>query len=68
MKKLNQAVILFCDSSSGRYIPQRFANEVKRENVVGVSMDYLGSLDQGWVKVDKYVSIVGGYSDDFSQE
>lgn len=29
--------------------------------------NYLGSLDQGWVKVDKYVSIVGGYSDDFSQ-
>lgn len=45
MKKLNQAVILFCDSSSGRYIPQRFAAEIKRENVVGVSMDYLDSLD-----------------------
>jgi len=29
--------------------------------------NYLGYLDQGWVKVDKYVSIVGGYSDDFSQ-
>lgn len=45
MKKLNQAVILFCDSTSGCYIPQRFANEIKRENVVGVSMDYLDSLD-----------------------
>lgn len=29
--------------------------------------NYLGSLDQGWVKVNKYISIVGGYSDDFSQ-
>lgn len=29
--------------------------------------NYLGKLDQGWVKVNKYLSIVGGYSDDFSQ-
>ncbi len=29
--------------------------------------NYLGALDQGWVKVNKYLSIVGGYSDDFSQ-
>ena len=29
--------------------------------------NYLGYLDQGWVKVNKYVSIVGGYSEDFSQ-
>jgi len=29
--------------------------------------NYLGNLDQGWVRVDKYISIVGGYSDDFSQ-
>ena len=29
--------------------------------------NYLGYLDQGWVKVNKYVSIVGGYSDNFSQ-
>ena len=29
--------------------------------------NYLGYLDQGWVKVNKYVSIVGGYSSDFSQ-
>ena len=29
--------------------------------------NYLGNLDQGWVKVNKYVSIVGGYSDDFTQ-
>lgn len=37
MKKLNDAVILFCDSSSGRYIPQRFAAEIMRQYVVGVS-------------------------------
>ena len=30
--------------------------------------NYLGSLDQGWVKVNKYLSIVGGYSEDFSQQ
>ena len=29
--------ILFCDASSGIYIPQRFANEVKWSCVVGVS-------------------------------
>jgi len=29
--------------------------------------NYLGYLDQGWVKVNKYLSIVGGFSDDFSQ-
>ncbi|MCK9535864.1 MAG: DUF1565 domain-containing protein [Pseudomonas sp.] len=29
--------------------------------------NYLGSLDQGWVKVNKYISIIGGYSDDFAQ-
>jgi len=29
--------ILFCDASSGIYIPQRFANEVKQSCVVGVS-------------------------------
>ena len=29
--------------------------------------NYLGYLDQGWVKLNKYLSIVGGYSDDFSQ-
>ena len=29
--------------------------------------NYLGYLDQGWVKVNKYVQIVGGYADDFSQ-
>ena len=29
--------------------------------------NYLGYLDQGWVKVNKYLSIVGGYSEDFSQ-
>ena len=29
--------------------------------------NYLGYLDQGWVKVDKYLSIVGGYAEDFSQ-
>ena len=29
--------------------------------------NYLGYLDQGWVKLNKYLSIVGGYSEDFSQ-
>ncbi|NLZ95294.1 MAG: hypothetical protein GX921_05645, partial [Bacteroidales bacterium] len=28
--------------------------------------NYLGYLDQGWVKLNKYLSIVGGYSNDFS--
>ena len=29
--------------------------------------NYLGNLDRGFVKISKYVSIVGGYSNDFSQ-
>jgi len=29
--------------------------------------NYMGYLEQGWVKLNKYLSIVGGYSEDFSQ-
>ena len=29
--------------------------------------NYLGNLDRGYIEIKKYVSIVGGYSDDFSQ-
>lgn len=29
--------------------------------------NYLGTLDRGWIKVDKYISIIGGFSDDFSK-
>ncbi|MGI6292320.1 MAG: DUF1565 domain-containing protein [Bacteroidales bacterium] len=29
--------------------------------------NYLGNLDRGFIKISKYVSVVGGYSNDFSQ-
>lgn len=44
MKKLNDTVILFCDSSSGRYIPQRFAAEIMPQFLYGVSQDDLNEL------------------------
>lgn len=37
MTKSDKALILFCDSSSGKYIPQFFAESIKREFVAGVS-------------------------------
>jgi hypothetical protein len=48
MKDFNKAVILFCDNSSGKYIPKRFADEVKRELVKGIdcsTLDALSSVD-----------------------
>lgn len=44
MKKLNQTVILFCDSSSGCYIPQRFAAEIMPQYLTGISQDDLNEL------------------------
>lgn len=29
--------------------------------------NYLGNLDCGYIKISKYVSVIGGYSNDFSQ-
>ncbi len=43
-KKLNDAVILFCDSGSGCYIPQRFAAEIMPQYLQGVSQDELNDL------------------------
>lgn len=46
MIKSDKALILFCDSSSGKYIPKRFAQEIKRELVSGISEnDYNEILD-----------------------
>lgn len=44
MKKQDPAVILFCDSVSGVFIPQRFANEIDRQYVKGISSEYLDFL------------------------
>ena len=38
---------LFCDGSSGIYIPQRFAREVVRECVTGVSDEDYETLERG---------------------
>lgn len=39
-----ETVILFCDSASGVYIPQRFADEVMPQYLQGVSQDQLNEL------------------------
>jgi len=46
MKQVKQdpAVILFCDSASGRYIPQRFAAEIMPQYLHGVTKDQLNEL------------------------
>lgn len=44
MTKSNPAIILFCDSASGRYIPQRFAAEIMQQYLQGVSQDDLNEL------------------------
>lgn len=40
----HDTVILFCDSASGRYIPQRFAAEIMPQFLFGVSQDDLNEL------------------------
>lgn len=42
--KKEPAVILFCDGSSGNYIPQRFAEEINTQYLSGVSQDDLNEL------------------------
>lgn len=37
-------VILFCDSASGRYIPQRFATEIMSQYLQGVTQEQLNEL------------------------
>lgn len=45
IKKLkHDPVMLFCDSASGRYIPQRFAAEIMPQFLCGVSQDELNEL------------------------
>ena len=41
---MKESMILFCDSSSGRYIPQRFAAEIMPQYLQGVSQDELNEL------------------------
>lgn len=44
-------IILFCDSASGRYIPQRFAAEINQQYLEGVTQDQLNELadpDSEW--------------------
>ena len=46
-----QTIILFCDSSSDRYIPQRFAAEIMPQYLQGVTQDQLNELsdpDNEW--------------------
>ena len=62
------ALILFCDSSSGRYIPQRFAAEIIPQYLQGVSeLDFLELQDpdnewywETWIKVLMNASVVDG--------
>lgn len=42
--KKEPAVILFCDGSSGIYIPKRFAEEVDKQYLTGVTQEDLDGL------------------------
>lgn len=47
---------------------QKAVNEAPEGAVIQVAEgNYLGNLDRGYIEIKKYISIVGGYSDDFSQ-
>jgi hypothetical protein len=51
MNTKKDAIILFCDASSGRYIPQRFAAEIMPQYLQGVTQDQLNELadpDNRW--------------------
>jgi hypothetical protein len=46
MKTVNKepAMILFCNASSGKYIPQRFVSEISPQFLTGVSQDEINEL------------------------
>ncbi len=47
---------------------QKAVNEAPEGAVIKLTAgNYLGNLDRGYIEVKKYLSIVGGYSDDFSE-
>ena len=47
---------------------QKAINVAEEGSVICVSEgNYLGTLDQGFIEVKKYISLVGGYSSDFSE-
>ena len=47
---------------------QKAIDDAPEGSVIMVAQgNYLGKLDQGWVKINKYLSVIGGYSDDFSK-
>ena len=47
---------------------QKAVNDAPEGAVIQVAQgNYLGNLDRGYIEIKKYVSIVGGYSDDFSE-
>jgi hypothetical protein len=51
MNAKKDGLILFCDASSGRYIPQRFAAEIMPQYLQGVTQDQLNELadpDNEW--------------------
>ncbi len=47
---------------------QKAVNDAPEGALIQVAQgNYLGNLDRGYIEIKKYVSIVGGYSDDFSE-
>ncbi|HPI69819.1 MAG TPA: DUF1565 domain-containing protein, partial [Tenuifilaceae bacterium] len=47
---------------------QKAVDESPEGAIIHVAQgNYLGKLDAGYITIKKYVSIVGGYTDDFSQ-
>lgn len=47
---------------------QKAVDEAPEGAIIHVAQgNYLGKLDAGYISIKKYVSIIGGYTDDFSQ-
>ncbi len=47
---------------------QKAVNDAPEGALIQVAQgNYLGNLDRGYIEIKKYISIVGGYSDDFSE-
>lgn len=71
--KQDPAVILFCSDSSGIYIPQRFAEEIKRECLFNVSDEDLADLSDPnnewywdtWDRVTNNAIIKNSQGDDY---
>lgn len=73
ISKRDPAVILFCSDASGIYIPQRFAEEIKKEYLFNVSDEDLNDLSDPdneyywdtWDRVTNNALVKNSQGDDY---